>query len=110
MIAEITPLAQWAYIVPLGRWRPGSSRSPNLQYRSSPSPLGPKDTDDMKTVAAPFPPDLLTVPEAARRVGVHVDTLYRLVRTGQFPPAVRVGSHWRVSVPKLERYLHGDAA
>jgi predicted DNA-binding transcriptional regulator AlpA len=30
-------------------------------------------------------PDLISIPEAARRVGVHSDTLYRLCRTGQFP-------------------------
>lgn len=52
--------------------------------------------------------DLISVPEASRRIGVHPDTLYRLCRTGQFPPAVQIGSRWRVSVPKLERFLHGD--
>ncbi len=52
--------------------------------------------------------DLLTVPETASRIGVHPDTLYRLCRTGRFPPAVHVGSKWLVSVPKLERFLHGD--
>jgi excisionase family DNA binding protein len=52
--------------------------------------------------------DLISVPDASRRIGVHPDTLYRLCRTGQFPPAVQIGSRWRVSVPKLERFLHGD--
>jgi len=52
--------------------------------------------------------DLISVPDAARRIGVHPDTLYRLCRTGQFPPAIQIGARWRVSVPKLERYLHGD--
>jgi len=52
-------------------------------------------------------PDLLSVPEAARRVGVHTDTLYRLCRMGQFPPAIQIGTRWRVSVPKLEQFLHG---
>ena len=54
--------------------------------------------------------DLISVPEAARRIGLHVDTLYRLCRTGQFPPAIQIGARWRVSVPRLERYLHGEAA
>jgi excisionase family DNA binding protein len=54
--------------------------------------------------------DLISIPEAARRIGHHTDTLYRLCRTGQFPPALQIGSRWRVSVPKLERYLHGDTA
>jgi excisionase family DNA binding protein len=52
--------------------------------------------------------DLITIPEAARRIGLHADTLYRLCRTGHFPPAIQIGSRWRVSVPRLDRYLHGD--
>jgi len=52
--------------------------------------------------------DLISIPDAAGRIGLHPDTLYRLCRTGQFPPAIQIGSRWRVSVPKLERYLHGD--
>ncbi len=52
--------------------------------------------------------DLISVPETARRVGLHADTLYRLCRTGQFSPAIRIGRRWKVSVPRLERYLHGD--
>ena len=52
--------------------------------------------------------DLISVPEAARRIGLHADTLYRLCRTGQFPPSVQIGTRWRVSVPKLERFLHSD--
>ena len=55
-------------------------------------------------------PDLITVPEAARMIGLHTDTLYRLCRTGQFDPAIQIGARWRVSVPRLERYLHGDTA
>jgi excisionase family DNA binding protein len=53
-------------------------------------------------------PDLLSVPETAPIVGVHEDTLYRLIRTGQFPPAIKIGSRWRVSRPRLNRYLHGE--
>jgi excisionase family DNA binding protein len=52
--------------------------------------------------------DLISVPEAASRLGLHADTLYRLCRMGQFPPAIQIGARWRVSVPRLERYLHGD--
>ena len=52
--------------------------------------------------------DLISIPDAADRIGLHPDTLYRLCRTGQFPPAIQIGSRWRVSVPRLERYLHGD--
>lgn len=52
--------------------------------------------------------DLISIPETARRVGFHADTLYRLCRTGQFPPAVKIGGRWMVSVPRLQRYLDGD--
>ena len=54
-------------------------------------------------------PDLLSIPEAARRLQVHPDTLYRWARSGQFEPAIRIGHgrRWMVSVPRLERYLHG---
>ena len=52
--------------------------------------------------------DLISIPDAAGRIGLHADTLYRLCRTGQFPPAIQIGSRWRVAVPRLERYLHGD--
>jgi excisionase family DNA binding protein len=52
--------------------------------------------------------DLISIPEAALRVGLHADTLYRLCRTGQFPPAIQIGTRWRVSVPRLERYLHAE--
>lgn len=54
--------------------------------------------------------DLITIPEAARRIGLHQDTLYRLARSGQFPPAIQIGQRWVVSVPRLERHLHGAAA
>jgi excisionase family DNA binding protein len=52
--------------------------------------------------------DLISIPETARRIGLHADTLYRLCRTGHFPPAIQIGGRWRVSVPRLERYLHGE--
>lgn len=53
-------------------------------------------------------PDLLTVPLAAKRLGLHPDSLYRLIRERKFSPAVTIGRSVRVSVPKLERYLHGE--
>jgi excisionase family DNA binding protein len=55
----------------------------------------------------PIASDLISVPEAARRLGLHAETLYRLCRRGQFSPAIQIGTRWRVSVPRLERYLHG---
>lgn len=53
-------------------------------------------------------PDLISIPEAARRLGLCPETLYRLSRSGQFVPAVKIGKSWRVSVPRLERFLHGE--
>ncbi len=55
------------------------------------------------------PDDLLKVPEAARRLGINPETLYRLIKAGKFPPAIRIGASIRVSVPRLEQFLHGDA-
>jgi len=55
-------------------------------------------------------PDLISIPQAAERLGLHPDTLYRLARTGQFPPAVQIGANWLVSVPRLDRFLHGQAS
>jgi hypothetical protein len=55
-------------------------------------------------------PDLISVPDTARRIGLHADTLYRLRRTGQFTPAIHIGGRWKVSVPRLERYLHGEGS
>jgi excisionase family DNA binding protein len=55
--------------------------------------------------------DLITVPEASRLLAMHKDTAYRMARNGTFPggAAVLLGTRrWRVSVPKLERYLHGE--
>lgn len=52
--------------------------------------------------------DLITIPEAAEQLGIHADTLYRLARTEKFPPAIQIGSRWRVSVPMLERFVNGD--
>jgi excisionase family DNA binding protein len=54
--------------------------------------------------------DLISISDAAELVGVHKDTLFRLARTGNFEPAIRVGRQWRVSVPRLERFLHGELA
>jgi excisionase family DNA binding protein len=54
-------------------------------------------------------PDIITVPEAARRMGMHAESVYRLARQGRFEPAVQIGSRWKVSVPRLERLLHGES-
>lgn len=53
--------------------------------------------------------DLISIPIAAIRIGLSAETVYRLARAGKFEPAIRVGARWLVSVPRLERFLHGDA-
>jgi excisionase family DNA binding protein len=54
--------------------------------------------------------DIISVAEAARRLGVCTETILRAIRAGQFPPAVRIGKRAYVSVRRLERYIHGDDA
>lgn len=54
------------------------------------------------------PPLTLTVADAARRIGVSRWTLYRQINEGRFPPAIRIGQTWRISVAALERFLLVD--
>ena len=53
----------------------------------------------------------ISIPEAARRLGVNANWLYQLARQGDFPPAVKVGHRWVVGMKALERYVNegGDA-
>jgi predicted DNA-binding transcriptional regulator AlpA len=83
----------------------GEARSPvyrAMKAGTFPLPVARTDHDQIAAV------DLISIPETARRIGLHVDTLYRLCRTGQFPPALQIGARWKVSIPRLERYLHGE--
>ena len=54
--------------------------------------------------------DLVSMADAAEQLGIHRETAYQLARTGRFPgdAAIRIGESWRVSLPKLRRYLHGE--
>ena len=62
------------------------------------------------TSTAQLPPDLLTVPAAAQRLGVSPNTIYRMAASDAAPAWIlRIGKSIRVSTPRLERYLHGDA-
>ena len=45
----------------------------------------------------------LTVEDVARRFGVNVTTIYRLVQQGKLP-AFKVGSQWRFSDHRLEEW------
>lgn len=43
----------------------------------------------------------------ARRLGVHVDTLRRLIEQGEFPPGIPVSPRVKVWLPKdVDAYLH----
>lgn len=61
---------------------------------------------------APADPDLVTIPRAAELLGIAPETAYRKAEAGTFPgnAAIRVGSRWRVSLPKLRHHLHGEEA
>ena len=46
----------------------------------------------------------LTVEEVARRFGVNVTTVYRLVQQGKLP-AFKIGNQWRFSEARLEEWV-----
>ena len=46
----------------------------------------------------------LTVEEVARRFGVNVTTVYRLVQQGRLP-AFKIGNQWRFSETRLEEWV-----
>lgn len=47
---------------------------------------------------------LLTLPEVAERLQVHIDTLRRAIRAKRLE-AYKLSGQWRVSEAQLERYL-----
>jgi excisionase family DNA binding protein len=53
------------------------------------------------------PPEVVTLQEAADRLGVHYMTAYRYVRLGLLP-ATKVGASWRVATADLDRMAAGD--
>ncbi len=51
----------------------------------------------------------LTAAEAARRLGVHKGTIYRLIQSGQLPAArISPRGDFRISVKAIDRLLDGD--
>src|SRR5436305_11791767 len=48
--------------------------------------------------------DLLTLEEAASKLRVSKNTVYKLCRSGQIP-SCKVGRQWRIRVADLERWL-----
>jgi hypothetical protein len=54
--------------------------------------------------------DLLTVEEAARKMGSNPTKVREKCESGDFPPAVRHRNDWAVSAKKLDRWLCIGAA
>jgi len=46
----------------------------------------------------------MTVDEVAKRFGVNVTTVYRLLKRGKIP-AFKVGNQWRFSASRLEEWV-----
>lgn len=51
--------------------------------------------------------DLMTVPEAARRLRLGRSTVYMMAQRGEIP-TVRIGTAVRIPVPELDRWLAGQ--
>jgi len=52
-------------------------------------------------------PNVISVPQAADRLGISNDLAYDLARRGQLPGAIHLGRRWRVSLVKLNQFVHG---
>jgi excisionase family DNA binding protein len=48
---------------------------------------------------------LLTIRAAAKFLRVSPEMIYRLVRTGGIPGAIKVKGRWQLSVEQLERWI-----
>ena len=57
-----------------------------------------------------WPPDVQSIEWAARRLHIGVSTAYRLAAAGTLPGVFKAGGQWRVSVPRFEREVHGEAS
>jgi hypothetical protein len=64
------------------------------------------------TITPQLPPDLITLPAAGRRLGLSDNTMYRMAGAEATRPEwiIKLGRSYRVSVPRLERHLHGEVA
>lgn len=52
-------------------------------------------------------PYVVSVPEAARLLGISKDLAYDLARRGELPGAFHLGRRWRVSLVRLRAAVHG---
>lgn len=54
-------------------------------------------------------PDVLTIPQAARRLGKAPHTLRRLIAAGEFPlPVVQFGTRSYIGARALDAYINGS--
>jgi excisionase family DNA binding protein len=53
-------------------------------------------------------PNVLSVPQAAKRLGISKDLAYELARRGELPGAFRLGRRWLVSAVRLGHAVHGS--
>src|SRR5918998_6915039 len=65
------------------------------------------DTDSDPTGVGGEQAEVLTLQEAAGRLGVHYMTAYRYVRLGLLP-ATKAGAAWRVVAADVDRLVAGD--
>jgi excisionase family DNA binding protein len=56
----------------------------------------------------PEDPGLLSLAECGKRLGRSRSYMYKLAREGRLPFVVQIGDDYVVSIPRLERYLHGE--
>jgi excisionase family DNA binding protein len=53
-------------------------------------------------------PNVLSVAQAAQRLGISKDLAYELARRWELPGAFRLGRRWRVSAVRLALAVHGS--
>jgi excisionase family DNA binding protein len=53
-------------------------------------------------------PNVLSVPQAAERLGISKDLAYERARRGELLGAFRLGRRWRVSAVRLGLAVHGS--
>lgn len=53
-------------------------------------------------------PDVYTVPEAAARLGVSDDTLYRMIKEGAGVPVIQVRGRMKIPRRSFERWLNSE--
>lgn len=56
--------------------------------------------------AADLQPGVLTIAQAAVRLGIRPSTAYDIIKRGQFPVRVlQIGGRKKISIPELDAYL-----